>query len=126
MDSNTNEQPQTQNTQQQTENKHEHDKIETMDQQNNIEQKQTEMKETTSNNTDIIQKIEQTEMKTDPYIPPPNTTLLPADPFNSLQQLLFGSSPVPNDIERWHAQGFNYSVSVPFGLTQLHGGSCNN
>jgi len=43
-----------------------------------------------------------------------------------LNRLLFGDNPVPQDVERWHTQGFNFSSNpeIPYGLVQLYGGPC--
>jgi len=43
-----------------------------------------------------------------------------------LMMVLFGSNADPLDIERWHSQGFNFSVdpSIRWGLLQMYGGPC--
>lgn len=41
-----------------------------------------------------------------------------------MQRVLFGPSPDSADIERWKAQKFCFSKSVPFALEQSHGGPC--
>lgn len=41
-----------------------------------------------------------------------------------LDLLLFGSAPDTQDVTRWQGQGFTFSNSIPFGLTQLYGGPC--
>ncbi len=52
--------------------------------------------------------------------------LLDVKVVGELKKLLFGSSPVPSDVERWHGQGFTFSKNpkLPWGLTQGHGGPC--
>eukprot|EP01083_Nonionella_stella_P055914 147422_1 len=52
--------------------------------------------------------------------------VLPESDLAALRHLLFGAEPNPQDVERWHAQGFRASEdpSLPFGLVQLHGGPC--
>jgi len=41
-----------------------------------------------------------------------------------LHLLLFGPSPVPQDVQRWGEQGFYPCEDIRFGLKQLYGGPC--
>uniref|UniRef100_A0A6A7GB45 Ubiquitin carboxyl-terminal hydrolase MINDY n=1 Tax=Hirondellea gigas TaxID=1518452 RepID=A0A6A7GB45_9CRUS len=69
---------------------------------------------------------ENRESKLESVNSPPEYPELDKPTLASLDNLLFGSQPNPQDVERWHTQGFMFSEhsNLPFGLIQLYGGPC--